>query len=92
VRATFGRATDVYEDMTIFDVGGNNYRIVAGVDYRKQVAYVKHVLTHAEYDRETWKKDAKRPEKPEKHGKAEPAEKPKSKRATGKTPSRKKRQ
>ena len=76
IRATFGRATAVHEDVTIFDVGGDKYRIIAGVDYEKQVVYVKHVLTHADYDREAWKKDAKRPEKPEKPGKKERAKKP----------------
>jgi len=64
MRATFGRATDIYEDVTIFDVGGNTHRIIAGVDYEKQVVYVKHVLTHSDYARDAWKKDAKRPKKP----------------------------
>ncbi len=33
------------------------------------IVNVKHVLTHADYDREAWKKDAKRPEKPERPAK-----------------------
>lgn len=88
LRATFGRATDVYEDMTIFDVGGNNYRIIAGVDYEKQIVYVKHVLTHAEYDRESWKRDAIRPTSPRrpaerKPGTAETGTLPEAKSAEG---------
>jgi len=53
-------ATDVYRTKsgrtaTIFDVGGNKYRVVALIDYVRQTVLVTHVLTHAEYDREKWK-------------------------------------
>ncbi|MGH9845610.1 MAG: type II toxin-antitoxin system HigB family toxin, partial [Blastocatellia bacterium] len=44
-------------DCTVFNIGGNKYRLVVSIDYRKQVIYVKHVLTHSEYDKENWKKD-----------------------------------
>lgn len=40
---------------TVFDVGGNNYRLIAFVHYRAQIVYIKHVLTHAEYDRGNWR-------------------------------------
>jgi mRNA interferase HigB len=53
-------ATDVYKTKkgktaTIFDVGGNKYRVIALIDYPRQTMLVTHVLTHAEYDRDTWK-------------------------------------
>jgi mRNA-degrading endonuclease HigB of HigAB toxin-antitoxin module len=38
-------------DLTVFNVGGNNYRIVAFVHYRKQIVYVKRIGTHKEYDK-----------------------------------------
>lgn len=38
-------------DLTVFNVGGNKYRIVAFVHYRKQVVYIKRIGTHEEYDR-----------------------------------------
>jgi len=34
-----------------FEVAGGNYRLVAAFDFRRQVAFVKFVGTHAEYDR-----------------------------------------
>lgn len=42
--------------ITIFDVGGNKYRISANVRYvnatsRVGRVYIRHVMTHAEYDR-----------------------------------------
>ena|SRR5712671_1713402 len=34
-----------------FEVAGGNYRLIAAFDFRRQVAFVKFVGTHAEYDR-----------------------------------------
>jgi mRNA interferase HigB len=31
--------------------GGGNYRLLAAFDFRRQIAFVKFVGTHAEYDR-----------------------------------------
>ena len=56
VRQTF-RTADIYGDCTIFDIGGNNYRLIALIDYQTRQVYVTAVLTHAEYDREKWKSD-----------------------------------
>lgn len=34
----------------VIDVGGNNLRVIGGVNYTRQKFYVKHIYTHAEYD------------------------------------------
>ncbi len=34
-----------------FEVAGGNYRLVASFDFRRQIAFVKFLGTHAEYDR-----------------------------------------
>lgn len=34
-----------------FEVAGGNYRLVAAFDFRRQIAFVKLIGTHAEYDR-----------------------------------------
>lgn len=54
LRQTFGSA-DYVDGVTIFDVGGNRYRIAAVVHYDKQRIYVRDVMTHAEYDRNHWR-------------------------------------
>ena len=58
-RTTFAHADPVQVDsgttMTVFNVGGNNYRIVARVLYDYGRVYIKTVLTHVEYDRGRWK-------------------------------------
>jgi len=53
LRATFP-AADLVGNCTVFNVGGNNYRLVARVFYRSHKVYVLRVMTHAEYDREDW--------------------------------------
>jgi mRNA interferase HigB len=54
LKATF-RAADLVGTQTVFDIGGNNYRLIAFVHYRAQIVYVKRVLTHAEYDKGDWR-------------------------------------
>lgn len=54
VRATF-RHADPVGTCTIFNIKGNNYRLIAKIDYAYQKVFIKYVLTHAEYDKEKWK-------------------------------------
>ena len=56
VRTVFPHADAVY-DCTIFNIGGNKYRLIVSINYNRQVIYVKHVLTHKDYDQDAWKKD-----------------------------------
>ena len=55
LRKTFGSA-DYVDGYTLFDVGGNKYRIATVIHYDKQRLYVRQVMTHAEYDRNDWRK------------------------------------
>ena len=55
VRHVFPHA-DQFGRCTIFNIGGNRYRLIAAVHYNTAVIYVRHVLTHADYDREKWKR------------------------------------
>lgn len=56
VRNTF-RSADPYCDCVIFDVKGNNFRIIGIALYQVQRVYVRYVLTHADYDKGKWKND-----------------------------------
>src|SRR5688572_28791639 len=42
--------------VTIFNVGGNNYRVIASINYKTRIVYTLFALTHAEYNKEEWKK------------------------------------
>ncbi|WP_263081977.1 type II toxin-antitoxin system HigB family toxin [Endozoicomonas sp. Mp262] len=35
----------------IIDMGGNNLRLIAFIEFRDSRMYVKHIVTHAEYDK-----------------------------------------
>jgi mRNA interferase HigB len=50
VRETF-RSADYIKDQVVFDIGGNNYRLISSIDYLIQRVYVLEMMTHAEYDR-----------------------------------------
>jgi mRNA interferase HigB len=54
VQAVYPHA-DIYGACTIFNIGGNKYRLIVKINYARQTIFVKYVLTHAEYDRERWK-------------------------------------
>src|SRR5687767_14732015 len=41
--------------VTVFNVKGNEYRLITSIDYRSQRVYVLEVMTHAEYSRNRWK-------------------------------------
>ena len=46
-------AADVVDNFTIFDIGGNKYRIMARVIYKLQTVFIRNVFTHDEYN--SWK-------------------------------------
>ncbi|WP_226952617.1 type II toxin-antitoxin system HigB family toxin [Mesopusillimonas faecipullorum] len=54
-RQQFG-SVDRVGDLYVFDIGGNKYRLIAFLHAAHQLVYIKHVLTHSEYDKGDWKK------------------------------------
>jgi mRNA interferase HigB len=54
VRKTFNTADQVGK-FTVFDIGGNKYRLIAVIHFNRGKLYVRHVLTHSEYDEGKWK-------------------------------------
>lgn len=54
LRATFPTA-DLVGELVVFNIGGNKYRLIASIHFNRGKVYVRHVLTHTEYNRGTWK-------------------------------------
>jgi mRNA interferase HigB len=54
VRQNYASA-DIVGKYTVFNIKGNNYRLIAEVNYRNQTIFVRYILTHAEYDKDKWK-------------------------------------
>ena len=40
----------VANDRVIFNIKGNDYRIICAIDYQRQAMFIKFVGTHKEYD------------------------------------------
>ena len=55
LRLTFPSA-DKVGDLVVFNIGGNKYRLIASIHFNRGKVYVRHVLTHREYDKGAWKK------------------------------------
>jgi mRNA interferase HigB len=52
VKQRFGTTVDFLPgNRIVFDLAGNRYRLVAKVNYRLKIAFVRFIGTHAEYDR-----------------------------------------
>jgi mRNA interferase HigB len=56
VRTTF-RDAEAVGNFTVFNIKGNKYRLIVGIDYEDGTIYFKYLLTHAEYDKDKWKRD-----------------------------------
>jgi mRNA interferase HigB len=45
VRNTYAHA-DAVGDFTVFNIGGNKYRLAAYINYRSSRIYIRHMMTH----------------------------------------------
>lgn len=50
-------SADQVKRLTVFNISGNKYRLIARVEFKRQRVYIRAVLTHAEYDKDKWKND-----------------------------------
>ena len=55
IRQTFP-STDGVEGYTVFNIKGNECRLITRINYRTGRIFIREVLTHGEYDRGSWKK------------------------------------
>ncbi|THD35116.1 MAG: type II toxin-antitoxin system HigB family toxin [Sphingomonas sp.] len=51
VQSAFSKAKVLNGERVRFEVAGGDYRLIAAFDFRRGIAFVKFVGTHAEYDR-----------------------------------------
>lgn len=50
VKKSFNSTDAIGNDRYIFDIGGNNYRLVAMIHLNIRAIYIRGIFTHAEYD------------------------------------------
>jgi mRNA interferase HigB len=51
LKAVYGNASIVANNRVIFNIKGNDYRLVVSVNFRQLAAYIIWFGTHAEYDK-----------------------------------------
>jgi mRNA interferase HigB len=50
LKTTFSTVDYVPPQYYVFDVGGNNVRVIAAIHFNRQMLFVRHVFTHEAYD------------------------------------------
>jgi mRNA interferase HigB len=51
VKSRYRAASIVSGERVVFNIKGNDYRLVAAVDYEKGIVWIKWIGSHAAYDR-----------------------------------------
>jgi mRNA interferase HigB len=51
VQSAFSKAKSLNGERVRFEVAGGDYRLIVAFDFRRAIAFVKFIGTHAEYDR-----------------------------------------
>jgi len=51
VRRLYSTASIVTADQIVFNIKGNDYRLVVAVDFEKGIVWIKWLGTHRDYDR-----------------------------------------
>ena len=51
VKAKYGSASIIGSERVVFNIKGNDYRLVVRINYAYRIVYVRFVGTHADYDR-----------------------------------------
>src|ERR1700687_2491488 len=50
VLKAYANASIVGPDRVVFNIKGNDYRLVAAINYRHRIVFIKWIGTHADYD------------------------------------------
>lgn len=51
IKARYATASIVSAERIVFNIKGNDYRLVVSVDFEKSIIWIKWIGTHREYDR-----------------------------------------
>jgi mRNA interferase HigB len=55
VKQSFNTA-DFVAPSVVFDIGGNKYRLIAGINFSRSVLFIRGIMTHNEYMKGAWKR------------------------------------
>ncbi len=52
IKQVFNSCDFIGNDRFVFNIGGNNYRLIAVIHFNIRTVYIRGIMTHAEYDRQ----------------------------------------
>ena len=51
VKRNYGTASIVSSDRVVFNLKGNDYRLVTAIDFRRRIVFIKWIGPHRDYDK-----------------------------------------
>jgi len=54
IKNRYPTASFLHDNLVVFNIKGNDYRLAARIDYKKKRVYIKWIGTHTEYDKKTF--------------------------------------
>jgi mRNA interferase HigB len=51
LKQSYSTASILSADRVVFNIKGNDYRLVTAIDYARQIVFIKWVGSHREYDK-----------------------------------------
>ena len=51
VKSDFDRASFLGKDRVVFKIGGNKYRLIVEMEYKKKWIFIRFIGTHSQYDK-----------------------------------------
>lgn len=51
VKRSYAAASIVASDRVVFNIKGNDYRLIVAVDFEKGIVWIKWIRTHRDYDK-----------------------------------------
>jgi mRNA interferase HigB len=51
IKQVFNSCDSIGKDRFVFNIGGNNYRLIAVIHFNIRTVYIRGIMTHKEYDR-----------------------------------------
>ena len=51
IKTVFKNSSIVGNDRIVFNIKGNEYRLIVKADFKWQVLYIRFIVTHKEYDK-----------------------------------------
>jgi mRNA interferase HigB len=49
-------SVDKVGKLFVFDIGGTKLRLIAAIHFNSGKVFIRHILSHADYDRNNWKR------------------------------------